>query len=97
LYCSRADIPSRARKNVEVMWKMCFMVPFRKEFLLQYASWEQTPLEKIEFNEYLRILEKGFKIRAVKVDTAEISVDTQEDLEIVKERMKVDEIKKHYC
>lgn len=96
MYCSRTDLPSEARSVVTVMWKMCFVVPFRKNFLLQYASWEQTPLEKIEFNEYLRILEHGVKIRAVKVDHAEISVDTPEDLALVREKMKDDVLKLRY-
>jgi len=64
--------------------------------LLQYSAWPQTPLEKVEYNEYLRILEHGYKIRAVKVDSAEISVDTEEDLEIVRQRMKSDLVKQGY-
>lgn len=96
LYCSRNDIPSDARTEVKSMWKMCFVVPFRKEFLFKYASLEKTPLEEIEFNEYLRILENGFKLRAVKVDSAEISVDTNEDLEVVRAAMKGDKIKALY-
>ncbi|MCB9748187.1 MAG: 3-deoxy-manno-octulosonate cytidylyltransferase [Candidatus Omnitrophica bacterium] len=96
LYCSRTDLPSNARTKVDVLWKMSFVVPFRKEFLLKYNSWEQTPLEKIEFNEYLRILEHGYKIRAVPVDHAHISVDTPEDLVEVKELMKSDIIKRKY-
>lgn len=96
LYSSRTDIPSDARSSVEVMWKMCFIVPFRKEFLLKYASWDQTPLEKVEYNEYLRILENGYKIRAVPVENAHISVDTKEDLEKVIQIMKEDIIKKEY-
>lgn len=96
LYCSRADLPSSARREAGMMWKMCFIVPFRKDFLLKYASWEQTPLEKIEFNEYLRVLERGYKIRAVPVDRAYISVDTPEDLEKIKGFMKIDKIKEKY-
>lgn len=96
LYCSRTDLPSEARSPVEQMWKMCFIVPFRRKFLLQYTSWEQTPLEKIEFNEYLRILEHGYKIRAVPVTDAHISVDTPDDLEIVRGLMKDDSIKNEY-
>ena len=96
LYCSRNDIPSDARTEVKSMWKMCFIVPFRRDFLLKYASLEKTPLEEIEFNEYLRILENGFKLRAVKVDSAEISVDTNEDLWVVREAMKGDKIRTLY-
>lgn len=96
LYCSRNDIPSDARTAVGQMLKMCFIVPFRREFLLEYSSWEPTPLEKIEYNEYLRILEHGVKIRAVRIEGAKISVDTPEDLEIVRGLMKKDTLKKEY-
>ena len=63
---------------------------------MEYASWDQTPLERIEFNEYLRILEHGYKIRAVSVDNARISVDTPEDLETIKELIKEDKVKFKY-
>ncbi|MFC2140542.1 3-deoxy-manno-octulosonate cytidylyltransferase, partial [Candidatus Auribacterota bacterium] len=70
LYSSRTDLPSDARSEVENMWKVVFIVPYKKEFLLRYASLKPTPLEKIEYQEYLRILEYGYKIRAVPVEHA---------------------------
>lgn len=97
LYCSRTDLPSDARTPVKEMLKMCFIVPFRKEFLLQYSAWDHTPLELIEYNEYLRVLENGHKIRAVKIDNADISVDTPDDLEIVRKNMKKDKIRELYA
>ncbi|MFC1540666.1 3-deoxy-manno-octulosonate cytidylyltransferase [Candidatus Margulisiibacteriota bacterium] len=96
LYCSRTDLPSEARTKVKDLLKMCFIVPFRKEFLLKYAAWDPTPLETVEYNEYLRVLEHGYKIRAVRIDNADISVDTPEDLEIVRKLMKKDKIKHLY-
>ena len=96
LYCSRTDLPSDARSEVTKMLKMCFIVPFRKSFLLEYSSWEPTPLETMEYNEYLRVLEHGIKIRAVKINDAQISVDTREDLEIIKQKMKTDKVKDQY-
>lgn len=96
LYCSRTDIPSNARTSVTEVLKMCFIVPFRKEFLLQYSFWDPTPLESIEYNEYLRVLEHGVKMRAVKIENAKISVDTPDDLETVCDLMKKDTIKYRY-
>lgn len=90
LYCSRTDLPSDARTPVEQVLKMTFIVPFRTEFLLQYSAWEPTPLETIEYNEYLRVLEHGVKMRGVHVDDAKISVDTPEDLEVIRDLMKKD-------
>lgn len=96
LYCSRTDLPSDARTPVNKMLKMCFIVPFRREFLLKYSSWKPTPLETIEYNEYLRVLEHGIKIKAVRIDNAKISVDTLEDLIEVTQYMKLDTLKYKY-
>jgi 3-deoxy-manno-octulosonate cytidylyltransferase (CMP-KDO synthetase) len=96
LYCSRTDLPSDARTPVDEMFKMCFVVPFRKEFLLEYTSWEPTPLETIEYNEYLRVLEHGVKIKAIRIDDARISVDTPDDLKEVRRLMQKDHLKQEY-
>ena len=90
LYLSRTDIPSDARTPNPSLLKAYHIVPFRKDFLLQYAEWEKGALEKIEFNEYLRILEKGHRIRAVQVDSDALSVDTQKDLDYVRAKMPLD-------
>jgi 3-deoxy-manno-octulosonate cytidylyltransferase (CMP-KDO synthetase) len=69
------------------MLKAYHVVPFRKDFLLEYSKWKESYLEKIEFNEYLRILEKGYKIKAVHVESDAVSVDTDIDLEYVRGKM----------
>ena len=96
MYCSRTDLPSDARSTVEEMLKMCFIVPFRKEFLLKYSSWAPTPLETIEFNEYLRVLEHSVKLRGVYVEDAKISVDTLDDLREVRQIMENDTFRLKY-
>jgi len=96
MYFSRADIPSDARVKDPKILKAYHIVPFKKEFLLQYAKWEKTELEQIEFNEYLRILENGYKIQAVRVESDAISVDTQSDLDYVINKMKKDKLFNKY-
>ena len=97
LYMSRNDIPSyyNNQKNKD-MYKLCTIVPFKKELLLNFSKWEQTPLELAEDNHFLRILENGIKIKTVEVEDGKISVDTKEDLEEVKKIMKNDPIKLKY-
>lgn len=90
MYFSRADIPSDARVENPPMLKAYHIVPFRKDFLLTYADWKKGALESIEFNEYLRILEKGYKIKAVHVESDAVSVDTADDLEYVRDKMVTD-------
>ena len=96
MYLSRDDLPSNSRSEVINMLKAYHVVSFRKDFLIKYASLEQTPLEKIEYNEYLRILENGYKIQGVMVDSDSLSVDTKEDLIYVTQKMKNDEFYKKY-
>ena len=90
LYLSRSDIPSDSRKNESSMLKAYHIVPFRKKFLLKFTKLKKGRLEKIEFNEYIRILEHGYKIRAIHVKSDAVSVDTDEDLEYVKSKMHKD-------
>ena len=87
MYLSRSDVPSPARTPDPEMLKAYHVVPFRKAFLLEYAGWEKGRLERIEFNEYLRILERGRRIRAVQVESSAVSVDTAEDLAFVRRQM----------
>jgi len=96
LYCSRNDIPSDARTPVGTLLKMSFIVPCRRDFLLEYAKWEPSPLEQVEFIEHLRILEHGVKMRAVYLDHAHISVDTYDDLAEVRRLMEQDPLAKKY-
>lgn len=92
MYLSRADLPSDARSKVAERLKAYHIVSFRKPFLLQYSKMAQTPLEKIEYNEYLRILENGCKMQGVAVESSAISVDTPEDLGIVRKQMEKDRL-----
>lgn len=96
MYLSRSDIPSGSRLSNPPMLKAYHIVPFRKKFLLEYAQMDRGSLEKIEFNEYVRILENGERIRAVYVESDAVSVDTPEDLEYVREVMPHDLWFHHY-
>jgi 3-deoxy-manno-octulosonate cytidylyltransferase (CMP-KDO synthetase) len=96
MYISRNDIPSDARNEVKSMLKAYHILSFRKSFLKEYAAMEKTPLEKIEDHEHLRIIENGFKMKAAKVESNSISVDTPSDLEYVREVMKTDPFFKIY-
>src|SRR5262249_36192519 len=54
---------------------------YRREFLLEFTSWPQSPLERVEALEQLRILERGFKLKVVEAAAPSIGVDTEADLE----------------
>jgi 3-deoxy-manno-octulosonate cytidylyltransferase (CMP-KDO synthetase) len=96
LYLSRNDIPNVLKNNNTKMLKAYHIVPFRKSFLKQFTQLERGPLEIIERNEYLRILENGYSIKTVEVESSAISVDTPSDLEFVRKKMILDPLFKKY-
>jgi 3-deoxy-manno-octulosonate cytidylyltransferase (CMP-KDO synthetase) len=53
---------------------------FRRNALLEFASTAQTPLEKAEGLEQLRLLETGHRIRLIESDFRSVAVDTLPDL-----------------
>lgn len=57
---------------------------YRREFLLQFASWPQSESEQNESLEQLRALDRGVKIKVVEAASKSIGVDTAEDLEQVR-------------
>ncbi|HYN86415.1 MAG TPA: 3-deoxy-manno-octulosonate cytidylyltransferase [Pyrinomonadaceae bacterium] len=57
---------------------------YRREFLLEYAAWPASALERAESLEQLRILERGARIVLTEAARPSIGVDTPEDLERVR-------------
>ena len=96
MYLSRSDIPSNARTADAPMLKAYHIVPFRREVLLEYATWPAGRLETVEFHEHLRSLERGHSIRAVEVESSAVSVDTLDDLEYVRRLMVSDPVFEQY-
>lgn len=81
LYFSREPIPSRKKGILEVpMKKQVCVIPFRRDFLLEYNQIEPTPLEIIESVDMMRILEHGKKVKMIPTMYQTKAVDTQEDL-----------------
>ncbi len=96
LYASRNDIPCFYRKDDGPMWKLSFIVPFRKLVLLKYLEWKPTALELAEDNHFQRLPDNGIDIHTVEIEGAQVSVDTADDLEEVRRLMEADELKDSY-
>jgi 3-deoxy-manno-octulosonate cytidylyltransferase (CMP-KDO synthetase) len=97
LYFSREPIPSRKKGGESItMLKQVCIIPFRRDFLLEYNEMEQTPLEIIESVDMNRLLENGIKIKMVMRDEITLAVDTKKDLDRVNELMKKDLLTKKY-
>ncbi|MDB2532171.1 3-deoxy-manno-octulosonate cytidylyltransferase [Alphaproteobacteria bacterium] len=88
LYFSRAAIPSKAKFDGAIpRLKQVCIIPFTRNFLIEFNAIPETPLEIIESIDMLRILENGKKVRMVLTKEKTWSVDTKEDLKKVEEKM----------
>jgi 3-deoxy-manno-octulosonate cytidylyltransferase (CMP-KDO synthetase) len=80
IYFSRAPIPYFRTQEKAPVYNHMGLYAFRREFLLYYATLEQTPLEKIEALEQLRVIEHGHKIRVCLVKEKTLEINTPEEL-----------------
>ncbi len=89
MYCSRNIIPAFKNKeyNEEYTYKIHVGIfVFDCKYLLENYSKENTPIQLCEDIEWMKILEQGFKINAIKIENHEIGVDTIDDLNYLKNK-----------
>jgi 3-deoxy-manno-octulosonate cytidylyltransferase (CMP-KDO synthetase) len=92
LYFSRSPIPALDFAGVErpPVFKQVCVIPFRRDFLREFARLPQTPLERVESIDILRVVEHGRHVRMVETEVDTHAVDTIEDLRLVESMMKDD-------
>ena len=88
LYFSREPIPTRKLGKATMKKQVC-IIPFTRDFLLDYTSLEPTPLEITESVDMMRVLEHGLKVRMIPTKYTVHAVDTPNDLKKVEELMKL--------
>ena len=69
----QAGVPPNALRHIGVYG-------YRRDFLLEFASWPPSRLEQIEKLEQLRAMERGYRIRVVPSVAPSLEIDTPEDL-----------------
>lgn len=97
LYFSREPIPSwkKGAKEVKMLKQVC-IIPFTRDFLLEFNKLEPTHLEIVESIDMNRILEHGGKVKMVLEDFDTYCVDTPEDLAKVEKLMEKDQLISKY-
>lgn len=80
LYFSREPIPTRSKIPQIPMGKQVCIIPFRRDFLIQYTQLSPTPLEIAESVDMMRVLEHGYKVYMVPTVHDSQAVDTPQDL-----------------
>jgi len=87
LFLTRSPIPFPKTRQRFAIYKQVGLYAFRRAFLHFFAQMEQTDLELREGIEFLRLLENGYRVRAVISNHNPISVDTISDLKEVEKVM----------
>lgn len=86
LYFSRAPIPWVRDRGGPVHaqhLKHLGLYAFRRDALLEFATFPQGDLERVEQLEQLRWLENGYRIRVAETEHDSVSVDVPEDVKRV--------------
>lgn len=79
MYFSRRPVPYCEKENFDKAIKQIGIYLFRKDLLLQYPGWDETPIEKLEKVDMMRFLENGCDIRAIMCKDM-VGVDTPAQL-----------------
>jgi 3-deoxy-manno-octulosonate cytidylyltransferase (CMP-KDO synthetase) len=88
LYFSREPIPTRSKTNSISLAKQVCIIPFRRDFLIEYTKMSPTPLEIVESVDMMRVLEHGMNVRMVPTKYNSHAVDTPADLKKVERLMR---------
>jgi 3-deoxy-manno-octulosonate cytidylyltransferase (CMP-KDO synthetase) len=87
MYASRAPIPSNKKNEFIKAFRQVCIYAFPAEALKNFSAKKKTFFENIEDIEYLRFLEKGYKLKCILLSGKSISVDTPNDLKKVKKKI----------
>ena len=94
MFLSRAHIPF-FRKRIECpIYRQTGIMAFRASLLRTYATLSETPFERAEAIDMLRLLEHGYPIHGVVVDYPTVGVDRPEDVAIVERRLSEDPVQR---
>jgi len=83
LYFSRAPIPYFQRNGSCPIYRETGIRAFSTDFLQTYAALPETPFERVESVDLMRVLEHGYRIFGVPTDYSTIGVDHDFDVPIV--------------
>lgn len=105
LYFSRTPIPvfdfdsdsaSDFVSQRAPIFKQVCVIPFRRDYLREFARLPQTPLERAESIDMLRVLEHGGRVRLVETEANTHAVDTPADLRLVESLLEGDPLVLRY-
>lgn len=85
LFFSRSPIPSYRERVTCPVYRQTGIMAFRADLLRRYSALPETPFERAESVDMLRLLEHGLPIHGVVVDYPTVGVDRPEDVPAVEQ------------
>lgn len=82
LYFSRQPVPHTTKERFTTAYRQLGIYFFQRDLLLQFSTWEETPLEKAEAIDMLRFVERGIPV-FTQVSKHIVGVDHPEDVPLV--------------
>ena len=94
LFYSRAAIPFYQKAGTCPIYRETGIRAFRRDFLHEYVHLPETPFERVESVDMLRLLEHGHRVLGVPTGYATMGVDHPEDVAIAEEAIAKDEMQR---
>ncbi|MYL20125.1 3-deoxy-manno-octulosonate cytidylyltransferase [Halobacillus litoralis] len=89
IYFSRSQIPYNRSKEAINYYKHLGIYSYPREVITQFVDLPQSPLERVEVLEQLRLLENGYSIKVIETSYDAVGVDVPGDIQKVENIMGV--------
>ncbi len=94
MFLTRAPVPCFRKQGEVPVFRQTGIMAFRASFLPRYSALPETPLERAESVDMLRVLEHGITIRGVVAGYTTLGVDRPADVALVESALSVDPFQK---
>jgi len=94
MYMTRHAIPFFREKVPVPVFRQTGIIAFRASFLRRYTAMPETPLERAESVDMLRLLENGVRLRGVVANYVTIGVDRPADVPAVERVLREDPVQR---
>jgi 3-deoxy-manno-octulosonate cytidylyltransferase (CMP-KDO synthetase) len=94
MYYSRAPIPYYQKSGVCPIFRETGIRAFEEEFLQTYVNLPETPFEKVEAVDMMRLVEHGYKAFGVVTDGVTLGVDHVEEVARIEDVLRTDPLQK---
>mgnify|MGYP001217855311 CR=1 FL=1 len=88
MYMSRSPIPSSKILKFNKSYRQICLYAFKRKALLEFKNNKKTELENNEDIEILRFVEKGYKVKMIKMSGKSFAIDTNYDLKKARKFLK---------